>query len=144
MLSPESESDVDSSDGGNGPSLNSEGVRSGSVPQKRGVIRNNLEDGEVENSESDPDVKQSRKRHRVSSGDKRANAGDSVRYLVDDEAEESGDEAHSDDGEESGEFVEVRVVSLSISRLANYYYHYFVTTWYGGIIGLVRLDYYHV
>ncbi len=105
MISPESDSDIDSSDEGNEPSLNSEGVRSGGVPRKRGVIRNNLEDGEVGNSESDPEVKQTRKRHRVSSGTKRANTGDSTRYLVDDEAEESGDEVGSDDDEESGEFM---------------------------------------
>ncbi len=105
MISPESDSDIESSDKNNEPSLNSEGVRSGGVPRKRGAIRNKLEDGEVENSESDPEVEQTRKRHRVSSGSKRSNAGDRARYLVDDEAEESGDEVGSDEGEESGEFM---------------------------------------
>ncbi len=102
MVSSESDSDIESSDKNNEPSLNSEGVRSGGAPRKRGAIRNKLKDGEME---GDPEVQQTRKRHRVSSGSKRSNADDRARYLVDDEAEESGDEVGSDEDEESGEFM---------------------------------------
>ncbi len=106
MISSDSDSDIDSSGQGNEPSLNSEGVGPGGVPRKRGAKRNELEDGEVDDSEGDPEAKQTRKRHRVSSGSKKADAGDRARYLVDDEAEESGDEVGSDEDEESGEFIQ--------------------------------------